>query len=382
MSRSPEKLRAWAAINLSALERNLKTIRRALPDYLSYISVVKANAYGHGLAPVVTRLMRSEADAFAVANLEEATQLREVGSGWPVLVLSVLLPKEYEEALRLGVYPVISSKEELSDLAKASRKLDRRIGVHLKVDTGMGRLGVWYPGVGALLEELRQHPSISLAGICTHFSSADTDPSFTALQRQRFTDCLHLLPEEQRASILIHADNSAGIETFPASGPFNAARVGLLQFGVRPKPGSILGETLTEPVLSFHSRVGLVKELPAGAAISYGQTHRLTRPSRIAILTAGYADGLPTSLSNSGKVIIHESQCPILGRVTMDQTMVDITDLPELPKVGDTATFIGQCGSESISVSQFAESSGQIEWEVFCSLSARTQRIYQTDTAV
>ncbi|MEX0323303.1 MAG: alanine racemase [Puniceicoccaceae bacterium] len=382
MSTHPEKMRAWAEVNLGALERNLSAIRSGLPDYLQYISVVKANAYGHGLAPIVTRLMHSEADAFAVANLEEAARLREIGTGWPILVLSVLLPSEYEDAMELGVTPVLSSVEEVRQFASIASSRNRRLGVHLKIDTGMGRVGVWYPGFADLLDELLLHPSLKLEGLCTHFSSADSDPGFTSLQRKRFLDSLHFLSENLRREILIHADNSAGIESFPEDGPFNAVRVGLLQFGVRPKPGSLLGTISTEPVLSFHSRVGLVKDLPAGTPISYGQTHRLERRSTIAILTAGYADGLSTALSNAGSVILNNHLCPVIGRVTMDQTVIDVTDLAEAPKVGDRATFIGSSGDKSISTSQFAKWSGQIEWEVFCSLSQRTKRIYKTDSAV
>ena len=382
MSQSPEKLRSWASINLSALERNLKAIKMAFPDYLKYIAVVKANAYGHGLAPVVTRLMRTEADAFAVANLGEAERLREVGRGWPVLVLSALLPAEYKDAILLKVCPVISSVEELQGFAKAAEKLRTKVGVHIKIDTGMGRLGIWYPRFRELLDHLDGLPQIKMDGICTHFSSADTDAEFTEMQRQRFLKCLDLVPDHEKGSILIHADNSAGIESFPESGPFNAVRVGLLQFGVRPRKGSFLANTNTEPVLSFHSRIGLIKDLPEGTAISYGQTFRLAKHSRIAILTAGYADGLPTRLSNKGKVIIHDTLCPIIGRVTMDQTVVDISALDSTPEIGETATFIGRSENHSISVSDFARWSGQIEWEAFCALSARTQRIYQTDTAI
>ncbi|MEX0324817.1 MAG: alanine racemase [Puniceicoccaceae bacterium] len=382
MSRSPEKMRAWAAINLSALERNLKAIRMALPSHLRFISVVKANAYGHGLAPVVTRLMRSQADAFAVANLEEAARLREVGTGWPVLVLSVLLPEEHEEAIELGIHPVVSTVEEIRSLALLAKRMGQVVGVHLKVDTGMGRLGIWYPEFPQLFGELHAHDSVRLAGICTHYSSADSDPAFTSLQRNRFLSCLKHVPDEVCRQILVHADNSAGIESFPEGGGFNAARIGLLQFGIRPKPGSLLSQTLTEPVLSFHARVGLVKDLPSGSPVSYGQTHKLARPSRVAVLTAGYADGLPTSLSNAGMVIIQERLCPIIGRVTMDQTMVDVTDLPSRPVTGDTATFIGSSGGQSITATDFAGWSGRIEWEVLCSLSDRTQRIYRTDTAV
>ena len=382
MSRTPDKLRAWATIDLGALERNLKTIRQAMPDYLSYISVVKANAYGHGLAPVVSRLMRANADAFAVANLEEASALREVGVGWPILILSVLLPTEYPEAIRLDVRPVLSSVREVEELACAAKSQGKPVGVHLKIDTGMGRLGIWYPRFSELLNAIVAHPLLHLEGLCTHFSSADKDPEFTAIQRARFLECFGQMPARQSEKLLIHADNSAGIESFPKNGPFNAARVGLLQFGVRPAPGSLLGKAITEPVLSFRARVGLVKELPKGTPVSYGQMYRLQRDSRVAVLTAGYADGLSTALSNTGNVIIRDSLCPVIGRVTMDQTMVDVTDLPAAPAIGDQATFIGRSPSHSISVSDYAGWSNQIEWEALCSLSARTQRIYQTDSAL
>jgi alanine racemase len=376
-----EQLRAWARVNLGALERNLRAIRAAMPAHLRYIGVVKANAYGHGLAPVVTRLMRSEADAFAVANLDEASRLREVGEGWPILVLSALLPEEIPEACRLGVLPVLSSPEEVRAFADEAARQGTQLPVHLKVDTGMGRLGIWYPRFPEMLAEMERTSALRLAGVCTHFSSADSDPAFTRLQRERFLGCLRQLPVPM-ASLLLHADNSAGVESFPDGGPFNAVRIGLLQFGVRPRPGGLLQPRDIEPVLSFHSRIGLVKQLPAGTPISYGQTYRLRKDSRIAVLTAGYADGIPTSLSNRGEVLVRGRRCPVIGRVTMDQTIVDLSALSPSPEAGETATFIGAEGVERLTVSDFARASGQVEWEVFCSLSARTKRVYHTDTAV
>lgn len=382
MSNPPENLRSWAAVNLGALERNLRAIRAAFPGHLKYIAVVKANAYGHGLAPVVTRLMRSQADAFAVANLEEAAGLREVGRGWPVMVLSALLPSEYKRAIDLRVCPVVSSLAEATCLQEIAAQLETTVDVHIKVDTGMGRLGVWYPEFKDLMDKLVSLNRVRIGGVCTHFSSADSDPGFTSLQRQRFLQCVDSVPVEVRRRLMIHADNSAGIESFPEDGIFNAVRVGLLQFGVRPKKGSFLAQVDTEPVLSFHARIGLVKRLPAGTSVSYGQTHRLRKDSAIAILTAGYADGLSTLLSNQGKVIVRDAVCPIIGRVTMDQTMVDVSSIDPLPQPGEIATFIGKSANHSISVSEFANASGQIEWEAFCNLSSRTQRIYLSDTAL
>lgn len=382
MSRPPEKARAWVTVNLSHLEHNLRRIRHGLPPWLRYIAVVKANAYGHGLEPVATRLMRAHADAFAVANLAEASRVQSVGSGWPVLVLSALLPTEYAEAAQLGVCPVISSHGEAAGLGTAGLQRGEPVPVHLKVDTGMGRLGVWFEAAAQLLAYCLEHPGLRLEGLCTHFASAESDPELTGLQRRRFLQVLQMLPAEVLSGLLIHADNSAGLDSFPDGGPFNAARIGLLQFGVRPGRRSLLAAVATRPVLSFHARVGLVKSLPAGMAVSYGQTHCLRRPSRLAVVTAGYADGIPTALSNRGSVLVRGRPCPIVGRVTMDQTIVDITDLASEPLPGEPVTLIGKEGDVALPLEDFAASAGLSPWEVLCAISARTQRHYLVDTAV
>jgi alanine racemase len=377
----PSRLRAWAEVDLAALERNLKAIRNAMPHHLKTIAVVKANAYGHGIAPVVSRLMRTGVSAFAVANLEEAARIRELGSGWPILALSVLLPSEYKEAQRLRVSPTISSIEEVHNLAKLAQTDQLPIGVHVKIDTGMGRLGIWYPQFAELLAAIQASP-LQLEGICTHFAAADVDLPFTELQRQRFIDCLTQSDPKALRNLLIHADNSAGIQTFHPTGPFNAIRIGLLQFGINAGPHGALGVIPTEPVLSFRCRVGLTKTLPAGATVSYGRSCTLRRQTRIAVLTAGYADGLPTSLSNRGTVIIGGKSCPILGRITMDQCMADVTELTDNPAPGQVATFIGADGPTCISASDYASASGQIVWEALCTLSKRTTRVYLNDSAI
>ncbi|MEY3000804.1 MAG: alanine racemase [Verrucomicrobiota bacterium] len=378
----PPRLRAWAEIDLATLERNLHAIRVGMPPHLKTIAVVKANAYGHGIAPVVARLMRAGADAFAVANLEEAARIRELGTGWPILALSVLLPEEYRDAVRLKVRPVISSLAEVRHLSSIAAELRQPIAVHLKIDTGMGRLGVWYPEAPSLLKAILAEPGLILEGLCTHFAAADSDQDFTTLQRDRFLNILPLLPPQIRAHILLHADNSAGVHSFHPGGPFNAIRVGLLQFGVASGPQGPLERIKTKPVLSFHCRVGLVKTLPAKATLSYGMTCRLSRPSRIAVLTAGYADGLTTAFSNRGRVLIQGHLCPILGRVTMDQCLADVTDLPTIPAPGEIATFIGRSHHQELSVNDYATASGQIEWESLCAISSRTHRVYLNDSAV
>ena len=380
VSGSP-KLRCWAEIDLGVLERNLKRIRAALPSHIKYLAVVKADAYGHGMQQTVSRLMRSGADMFAVANIGEAAEIREIGSGWPILVLSALLPEEDKYISQYQVIPTISSAEEVERFRRIGQAAGKPIPVHLKIDTGMGRLGVWHEEAVTLYKSIRSCRELVLEGIFTHFSSADTDPEFALIQRELFLNAISNFPDLETGQLLIHADNSAGVEFFSSDKPFNAVRVGLLQFGVRPYPESFLGRVQVEPVFSFHSRVGLVKNLPSGTGISYGGTYRLRRDSRIAVLTAGYGDGIPTTVSNIGEVLIQGRRCKILGRVTMDQTIVDITDLPEVC-CGEEVTLIGRQGSEEIDVTAFSSWAQSIPWETFCSITKRVQRIYRTDTAV
>lgn len=380
-----QTFRCWTEIHLSALERNLRNIRAALPSHVRYIAVVKADAYGHGLPQTAIRLMRCGADMFAVANLGEAATLRELGSGWPILILSALLPEEDHRIPALDVIPTVSSLHEAQRFHAIGQTCANPLPFHLKIDTGMGRLGIWFSEAPALIQQIEKLPGIRLAGLYTHFASADTDPALTALQRRRLLDVLDYLRQRPRppyaSPLLVHADNSAGLESFPTDGPFNGARVGLLQFGVRPYPGSLLANTPVEPVLSFHARIGLVKTLPAGSAISYGQTYQLPRATRIAVITAGYADGIPTAMSNKGRVLIDGQSCPIRGRVTMDQTIVEVSHLPHC-RPGDPVVLIGAMGTQLLSVEEFASQAAEIPWESFVSISKRVHRLYRTDSAL
>jgi len=381
MVRIPPHIRAWVEIDLGRLEANVARVRTALPDHLSYIAVVKAEAYGHGLDPIVSRLMRAGADLFAVANLGEAAAIRELGRGWPILVLGALLPGEEKHAIALGVTTTISSLQEVERLGAAARKARKELGVHLKIDTGMGRVGVWHPEAEGVYNAIRAHPNLKLEGIFTHFANSNIDPKLTSEQRRIFLACLKKLKDWDDCPRLIHADNSAGIRSFNRASPFNGARVGLLQFGVSPHPGSLLSSVGVSPVLSFHTRISLIKTLPRGHGISYGSTHKLSRKTKIGVLAAGYGDGIPTALSNLGSVLVHGIKCPIIGRVTMDQTIVDLNKVAEA-EIGDTATLIGQQGEAEITASTFSTQSKQIPWEAFCAITARVHRFYRSDTSL
>ncbi|HEY5227786.1 MAG TPA: alanine racemase [Opitutaceae bacterium] len=373
-------LRCWAEIDLAALERNLRLIRASLPAHIRYVAVVKADAYGHGLQQVAGRLMHAGADLFAVANIAEAAQLRELGPGWPILLLSPLLPDEDRFAAEYDVAVTVSTDEEVARLDRAGNAAGKSILVHLKVDTGMGRLGVWHEEAAALAAKISAAPNLTLAGIFTHFASPDDDAAFTEEQRRRFLAALASsgLGDAVKAGLYVHADNSAGLETMPGASPFNAVRVGLLQFGILPHPGSFLAQVKTEPVFSFRTRVGIVKRLPSGTTVSYGRTRKLSRDTRIAVLCAGYGDGIPRSVSNKASVLINGARCPVLGRVTMDQTIVDVTDIGGVAS-GDEAVIIGRQGMAEISIGEFSRWADTIPWETLCSVTKRVPRVYRTD---
>lgn len=366
--------RCWVEIHLDAFERNLKRIQASLPQEVRYISVVKADAYGHGMPQIVRRLMQCGVDYFAVANTREAAVIREMGAGWPILILGPVLPEEAPDLIRDDLTATISNLSEAQSLDALACSKNTTLKVHLKIDTGMGRLGVWHEEALELYEAIIAMPNLRLEGIYTHFSSADSDPEFTETQRQRFLQLLEII--KPSVDCIIHADNSAGLDSFTADRCFNAVRIGLLQFGIPPYPNSALSGAKVEPVLHFRARVGLIKTLPAGTGISYGHTHHLKKATTIAVLTAGYADGLPYALGNRGTVLIQGHPCPILGRVTMDQTIVDLSTLPSL-EIGESATFIGSCGSQQITASAFSNAANTIPWDALCSISKRVTRVYR-----
>jgi alanine racemase len=233
---------------------------------MRYVAVVKADAYGHGLPQTVARLMHAGADLFAVANLSEAEAIRELGPGWPILLLSPLLPEEDRYLAELDLAATVSTEDEVARFEAVGRAAGHPVSVHLKIDTGMGRLGVWHERAPELYLKIRDAGHVRLAGVFTHFASPDDDPAFTSEQRRRFLAVLQRCEGLPIKDLFIHADNSAGIETLPGGSPFNAVRVGLLQFGVLPHPNSLLAQVHTEPVFSFHTRVGIVKDLPRGTA--------------------------------------------------------------------------------------------------------------------
>ena len=378
MSQSGYNTRAWVEIDLPALDRNVGRIKQSLPKHIRYVAVVKADAYGHGMPEVVTRLLQAGVDTFAVANVAEASRLREISPDADILLLSPTLPNEISRALELGLDITINSIEEVEAVVRTAEALKLKARVHIKVDTGMGRSGVWHERAQEVFSKVASSSAIQWCGVYTHFSDADTDTAYTIQQRKLFLDLLEKIPSDVRKNLLIHADNSAGLESFSSNSPFNAVRIGLMQYGLPPSAGSFLASLKPDPVLSFHAKVVLVKDLPKGTSIGYNRTKTLSRDSKVAVIAVGYGDGVPTAASNRGHFLINGKRCPILGRVSMDQTVVDVSDVGSV-KPGDVATILGAQRNDRITVTEFCKWSDSIPWEALCTLTQRVQRVYRSD---
>ena len=371
-----QNLRCWAEIDLAALERNLNKIRSALPEGIKYISVVKADAYGHGIHPTAARLMQTGVDLFAVANVKEAMDIREMGTGWPILILGPLLKEEDEAILEYDLIPSLSNEEELIRFCKLAQVKEKPISVHLKIDTGMGRMGCWWEHAPELIDKIFMTDDIELEGVLTHFPLPQ-DSIFTDNQREKFLSVIRpaLL---KKPNLLVHADNSSSLQSMHHNSPFNGIRVGLLQFGIAPPRDSALAGIEVEPVLSFHSRLALVKDLPEGASISYGCEKILKRDSRVGVIAAGYGDAIPLHCGGKAMGLINGKSYPIIGRVTMDQTLIDLTDSKNEPQTGEVVTLIGKQNEQEIGLNELAKYGNTIEWELLCSITKRVPRTYLT----
>ena len=372
--------RCWAEIDFDALRDNLFKIRHSVGPKARIMTVVKADAYGHGLKPIAGLLMQSGTDIFGVANLAEAGAIRSVGKGWPILMLGPCLPHEVEEAVREGVMPTISSAAEAESFSQAARKLKQSVLIHLKVDTGMGRLGIAPQGAASLAKQIAKLPGLKLEGIYTHFASAEEDPAYSSRQLRQFEAVLDQLKAGRIEVPMIHAANSGGLLHEPRC-IFNLVRPGLLVYGIAP-PGrrNRTEKDSVSPALSLHCRVGFVKTVPPGARLSYGGTFTVPRPMRVATITAGYGDGYFRAASNRADVLVKGKRCRVLGRVTMDQTLIDVSAVRGV-QVGDEVILLGRQRREEITAGELAEQCGTVPWEVLTAISYRVPRVYRGSQA-
>lgn len=337
------------------------------------MAIVKANAYGHGLAQTV-KALRDSVSMFGVANVEEAEAVRDAlgdADAKPgIFILGPALPGERPGIVERGFIPAISTLKEAA--AYSALGHGRTVQVHLAIDTGMGRMGIAEEAAREMIREIARMPDLLIAGIATHLPVADEDESYTREQLARFEGILAGIRELGIQAPVVHSLNSAGLFRFaPRAGAL--VRAGLMLYGSSP-----LAEFQHElrPALSLKTRVTLIRDLPAGHGISYGRTFITPQPMRVATLAIGYADGVHRSLSSKGaEVLIHGRRAPLLGRVTMDQIMVDVTAISDAA-VDDEAILIGSSGSETILASEVAAKAGTIAWEIFTSLGARVHRVY------
>lgn len=355
----------WAEIDAAALVANLRHLRRKA-GRAKVMFVVKANAYGHDAALCAAAAEKARAaDWLGVSSVEEGVALREAGLKLPILVLGSLYPFESVlAAVAYGLTPMVASLDAAKRVAEAALRLKRRVDCHVKVDTGMGRVGAGREAAVSIVRHLAGLGAARASGLFTHLSCAESDRAFTRRQLAAFKGVVSTLSRAGLRPPLVHAANSAALLRHPES-RFDLVRPGLAAYGLMDG---------FEPVLTLKSKVVFLKTVPKGATVSYGATWRAKRVSRVATLPIGYGDGYSRALSNRGEVLIAGRRCPIIGRVTMDQTMVDATRVPEA-RVGDDVVLIGRQGKQLIHATELARLCGTITYETATALSARVPRV-------
>jgi alanine racemase len=369
-------LPTYATVNLAALAHNLSRIKGYLSSGCEVMAIVKANAYGHGAVDIAQALARLGIGRFAVASLDEGIALRQAGISTSIVVLGALFEQQIFDLVAHRLTPVISDRHILPALAKAVRSHPSPYPIHLKVETGMGRLGFSPDELLSLLDNPILQSPLQIEGMMTHLADADgKDSAFTERQIGAFCAMLEQIRQHGLTLPLVHTANSAAIVRFPEA-HFSLVRPGIMLYGYHTLPDSVPAPDL-KPVLSLRTTIVQLRTMPRGGTVSYNATFVAKRPTRIAVLPIGYADGYSRRLSNRGSVLIQGHRAPIVGLVCMDMIMVDVTDFAEL-QVGETVTLIGQQGQESIWADEVADWIGTIPYEVLCGIGSRVPRLYES----
>ena len=367
----------WVEIDERALRGNWRALRAKINPSVAMLAVVKANGYGLGLENVSKIAVEEGAAYLGVSSVEEGIQLREAGFKIPVLILGSLYPFEsFELLFKYHLTPTIASLEAADALDDIARQKQERLPVHLKIDSGFGRIGVSTANALAFIQQVAKKTGLILEGLYTHFAGSDVDEAYTRTQLKAFQSVVTAVQDAGIKPRWIHMANSSAVLRFPeAHGTL--VRPGIAYYGIPPYDGAYKTATLT-PALAWKSRVIFLKTVPEGTSISYARTWTAKRPTRVATLAVGYADGLPRILSNKGHVLIQGRRVPILGRVTMDMTMVDVTDLDEC-RVGDEAVLLGTQGRETITAQDMAGWAQTNAYEILCGIGPRVPRIILHD---
>ena len=359
--------RCWAEIDPGALRHNVGVVRENIGPHPGIMAIVKAEAYGHG-ATEVARAIAGLVQMFGVADVREARRLREAVPDAKIFILGTALPDERGEIVRGGFLPTVSSSGEAAAFGALAG--GQPVAVHIDIDTGMGRIGVSGDDAIAEIEKIAALPRVEIAGISTHLPVADEDEEFTVEQLAHFEKIVAQLRARGVRAPLVHSLNSAGVIRFPRHAQ-GMVRAGLMLYGSSPVPDF---QKRLRPVMTLKTRVTLVREFGPGRSVSYGRTFLTPRPMRVATLGIGYADGFRRHLSGSGAdVLIAGHRCPLLGRVTMDQIMADVSALPHIAP-GEEAVLIGRQGAEEILAAELAQKAGTIAWEIFTGIGPRVER--------
>jgi alanine racemase len=363
-----------AEIDLGAIRENVLLACRLAFPATQVMAVVKADAYGHGAVPVSRTALAAGATWLGVATPEEAVYLREAGIPSRILVLGPIAAEQAELVVDHGLDQCVSDPAQADALDRAARRRGRPVSLHLKVDTGMGRVGLPPRGLGPVVNHLARLSAVRLAGLMTHFADADAEePAFTREQMTRFEEAAQALRAAGMAVPIRHAANSAALLSHPET-RLDLVRPGIMLYGCHPRGARRPADPVLHPALRLRTAITQVKDVPAGASISYGRTFVAPRAMRIATIPIGYADGLSRLLSNRGQVLIRGIRVPIVGRVCMDMAMVDATTLPDV-RVGDEAVLIGRQGDEEITADEVGALTGTISYEVLCRIGPRVPRI-------
>jgi alanine racemase len=362
-------------IDHDALRWNLRQIRAKVGSEVKILSMVKANGYGHGAAAISQTLASVGGDAFGVATLEEGIELRQAGIRTPILVLAGAYGEQLEQFLSHDLTPIIHEIEGARMLEAAAKRRGKNLNVHLKIDSGMGRLGLLAAETDSWIPELKKCSSLKLEGVFSHFSHAESvEGDYTREQLDVFKRVIQLLRKEGLAPRFVHFANSAATITLPAA-YFDMVRPGIMLYGVYPSP-AMANQILLKPVLSWKTKILQLKKVPPGTSISYGQTFITNRESTIATLPVGYADGYQRLLSNRGQVLVDGQRAPVAGRVCMDLTMIDVTDIRKVQQ-GDEVVLLGRQGDAEISADEMAAWANTISYEILTSIGVRVPRIHQ-----
>ncbi|GFE67810.1 alanine racemase [Chroococcus sp. FPU101] len=366
--------RAWVEIDQSALAHNVRQLRAFLSPDTELMAVVKADAYGHGAIKVAQTALQYGASRLAIATLGEGIELREAGIIAPIVVLgAVNNPEEIAALCHWKLQPTICTFQQAITFSKTLAELEQTLSVHLKLDTGMSRLGTLWHQATEFVTLVHQLPYLKIASIYSHLATADElEPTVMKMQQQRFKDAIEKIKAMGISIPCLHLANSAAVLS-DRSLHYDLVRVGLAMYGLYPAPH--LKSTIDlKPVLQVKAKITQVKTIAAGTGVSYGYQYITQRETKIAVVSIGYADGVPRNLSNRLKVLLRGQYVPQIGAITMDQIMLDVTNLPDV-EVGDIVTLIGKDGENSISADDWAKTLGTISWEILCSFKHRLPRI-------